>query len=190
MRLSLSKSTAFFLIAVSAHQLAAKDKHKPAEPKPQDQISVDAHLADSGGPILRFVATQHYDRAYVYAERGPGQPVTLIDVTKADQPTVISQLDAGANLVAVAGTAALSSTSVADATTAPAQTIRVMDFSDPANPKVTRQFEGVTAVQKIGSVILLANADGVWVLSQHLANDPSEDERYARKVLYGDSMFK
>jgi hypothetical protein len=178
--------TVLIIVAAAAHQVSAKDKNKPA---PQDQISVDAHIAVSGSPIVRFVATQHYDRSYVYAERGPGQPVTLLDVTSAAKPVVVSQLDGGTSLVAVAGTAALSSTAPAETGNAPAQTIRVMDFSDPADPKVTRQFEGVTAVQKIGNVILLANAEGVWVLSQHLATDPKTDERYAREVIYGQSMF-
>jgi hypothetical protein len=65
-----------------------------------------------------------------------------------------------------------------------------MDLSDPASPKVTRQFDGVTAVEKLSSgLILLANQEGVWVLSQHLADDPKMGERYARKVIYGESMY-
>jgi len=190
MRTFLLKPTALFLIATGAHPLAAKDKRKAAPmPAHNDQISVDGHLALSGGPIVRFVATQHYDRSYVYAERGPGQPVSVLDVTQAAHPALVSQLGAGTNLVAVAGTAALLSGTPAEATPHPVQTIRVMDFSDPANPKLTRQFEDVTAVEKIGSVILLANAEGVWILSQHFADDPKADERYARKVVYGESMY-
>jgi hypothetical protein len=64
-----------------------------------------------------------------------------------------------------------------------------MDFSDPAHPKVTKQFDGVTAIEKIGNIILLANGDGIWVLSQRLAEDPAVDKRYANKVIYGESMY-
>ena len=193
MRIFLYRSTAIIVAAAGVCQLAAKDKPKPKGASSQDQIVVSSHLSVSGGPILRFVATQHYDRSYVYAERGSGQPVTLIDVTRPAQPVIVSQLDAASgttNLVAVAGTAALSSDTPAEAAKAPAQTIRLMDFSDPASPKVTRQFDGVTAVERLSNgLILLANSEGVWVLSQHLAEDPKAEERYARQVIYGDSMY-
>jgi hypothetical protein len=199
MRTSLYKSTAIVAVAVGACQLAAvcqlaaKDKPKQKDASSQDQIVVNGHISVSGGPIVRFVATQHYDRSYVYAERGAGQPVTLLDVTKASQPAIVSQLDASSgttNLVAVAGTAAVSTDIPAEAAKAPAQTIRLMDFSDPANPKVTRQFDGVTAVERLSNgMILLANSEGVWVLTQHFAQDPKAEERYARQVIYGDSMY-
>jgi len=181
----------FLVLATIPCHLAAKDKHKQKAPIPQDQISVDAHIAIPGGPVVRFAATQHYDRSYVYAERGPGQPVTLLDISHRAKPVIVSQLDSlpgASNLVAVAGTAALSSTAAGDTASVPSQTIRLMDFSDPKNPKVTQQFDGVTAVEKLpGGVILLANSDGVWILSQHLAEDPEAQERYARKILYGEN---
>jgi hypothetical protein len=196
----VSQAIAFFLsIASTALPLAAKEKHKKTAPADQDQISVAAHLAVPGSPILCFMATRHYDRSYVYAERGSGQPITLLDVTNPNRPLILSQLDSGSlpddppaatNLVAVAGTAALSTSAPADSGKASVQTIRLLDFSDPANPKVTRQFDGVTAVQRVsGGVILLANPEGVWVLTDHLAEDPKEIERYARKVIYGESMY-
>ncbi len=188
---------ALLLIASTAQQLPAKDKHK----KPgldQDQISVAAHIAVTGGPIVRFMATNHYGRSYVYAERGPGQPITLLDVSNPGKPAIVSQLEAGqlpagasaaTNLVAVSGTAAISSSATETAQPS-VQTIRLLDFSDPANPKVTKQFDAVTAVERIsGTVTLLANSDGVWVLTNHLADNPEDDERYARKVIYGESMY-
>lgn len=174
-------------MTMACYPLAAKDKTKKASP--QDQISVDGHIATSGAPIVRFIATQHYGRTYVYAERGAGQPTTLVDITKTTQPVVLSQLDAG-SLVAVTGTSALTGTAPTAPAAAVSGNIRIMDFSDPANPRVTRQFEGVTAVEHLGNgTILLANGEGIWVLSQHFASDPQEDERYERKVLYGDSAF-
>jgi hypothetical protein len=195
MRSHLYRSTVtLLLVAASGHQLAAKDKHKQSKDPVRDQITVEAHIPVPGGPITRFAATRHFSRAYVYAERGPGQLVTLLDVTNPSRPEILSQVAASSdavagNLVAVAGTAALS-TSAGELTKPPAQTIRLMDFSDPANPKVTQQFDGVTAIEKLSNgLIMLANADGVWILSQHLADDPEEDERYARKVIYGESMY-
>lgn len=179
-----------FLAAATVNQLTAREKPKQPAPAAQDQISVAGHIAVSGGPVLRFTATRHYDRSYVYAERAPGQPITLLDITRPDRPVIVSDLSEGMNLIAAAGTAAVSSSAPVDTAKGPVQTIRVMDFSDVTHPRVAQQFENVTAVGKIsGGIILLANPDGIWVLTQQLASDPETDQRYARKVIYGESMY-
>ena len=179
---------------IGGRVLNAKDKHAKAKPEAaQDQIVVDSQIPNSEGPVTRFIATRHYDRSYVYAERGSGKPVTLIDVTNPRHPEVLSQgmfpVPSG-HLVAVAGTAALAGDAEAETSPATPQTIRVLDFSDPTKPTVTNQFDQVTAIQNVsGGLILLANGEGIWILSQHLAEDPAAEERYARKVVYGESMY-
>jgi hypothetical protein len=187
---------AILMVAVaSGRPLVAKDKHRKTNGvNPQDQIVVDSHLRVADGPITRFIATRHYDRTYVYAEREAGKPITLIDVTQLGHPRILSEViypgATSGNLLAVAGTAALAGDAPAVPTkTPPAQTIRLMDFSDPANPKVTRQFSGVTAIEKLSGLILLANAEGIWILSQQFAEDPEVERRYANKVIYGDSQY-
>jgi hypothetical protein len=190
MRLSTLRVVALFLLAAAGSQLSAKDKHKQP---PRDQISVAAHMPLSDGPIVRFTATRHYDRAYIYAERGSGQPITLLDITDPNKPVVVSELPASegaASLIAVAGTAVISTSSAATTAVSAAQTIRLMDLSDPAHPRVTQQFENVSAVEKVsGNLTLLANPEGIWILNQRLADNPADEERYARKVIYGDSMY-
>ena len=190
-----SRFTLILLLAAAfGHSLAAKDKKKDKADPPQDQIRVEAHIPVPGGPITQFAATSHYSRSYVYAERGPGQPVTLLDITNPTQPKILSQVTSSSsavtgNLVAAAGTAALS-TSAGALTTPATQTLHLMDFSDPANPKVTQQFDGVTAVERLpNGLIMLANGDGVWILSQHLAPDPAEEACYAYKVVYGETQY-
>jgi len=188
MRLSTPRIIAIFLLLCGSYELQArKDKHRSA---PQDEIAVAAHLTMPGSPIVRFTATKHYDRTYIYAERGPGQPITLIDVTDPAKPTVVSQLDSAdvAGLITAAGTSAISTSAPVVAARAATQTIRIMDFSDAAHPKITQQFDNVSAVEKVsGNVTLLANPQGIWVLTQHLAEDPAAEERYARKVIYGEN---
>jgi hypothetical protein len=171
-------------VAVSACEIEAKKKDpKPQAAAPQDQIVIDAHLPFTSGPITRFVVTEHYNHSYIYAEREPGKPVTLIDATKPGQPVVLSELTSG-SLVAVAGTAALETDAVPAAQSSRPQTIRIMDFSDPAHPKLTRQFDGVTAVERSRGLILLANPEGIWILSEHLALDPAVEAEYAHRILY------
>lgn len=167
--------------------LAAKDK-KPKSP-PQDSIEVVAHIPLTTGPVLRFLATEHYSSHYLYAEHGSGASVTLIDVTKPDRPAVLAEVAyppaGGGNLVVVSGTAALAASSGTQQTAAP-QTIRILDFSDPQHPKVTREFAGVTAIDRDDrrGLIFVANPEGVWILRQSRAEDPDVEKAYAHHVIY------
>jgi hypothetical protein len=173
-----------------APSMDAKDK-KPKAPGPKDEIEVVGHIPLTNGPVRRFLATQHFSSYYLYAERDPGQATTLIDVTKTNQPSVLADVAYAPNsgsdsLTLVAGTAALvSSEPAAPAVPAP-QTVRIMDFSDPKNPKVAREFTGVTAMSRDGGrgLIFVANADGIWILRQHFAEDPEVQKAYENYVLY------
>jgi len=167
--------------------LSAKDK-KPKTP-PQDSIEVVAHIPLTTGPVVRFLATEHYSRHYLYAEHGAGKTVTLIDVTKPSHPAVLAEVAYPAagtdNLVVASGTAALATSSGTAQAAAP-QTIRILDFSDPQHPRVMREFTGVTAIDRDDrrGLIFAANADGVWILHQNRAEDPDVEKAYAHHVVY------
>ena len=184
---------ALLAASLAAMPLASAKDKKPKE-SPKDEIQVIGHVAVADGPVRRFLLTNHYSSAYLYAERDTGKSVTLIDVTKASQPTVIADLadSAGAagNLTMVAGTAALAS-SVPAASQPAVQTIRIMDFSDPRNPKVAREFTGVTAVTRDDhrGLVFIAASDGIWILEQHLATDPQVVKAYDDYIRYGPSMY-
>jgi hypothetical protein len=161
------------LLPLSA-PLGAKDK-KPKSP-PQDSIEVVAHIALTTGPVLRLLTTDHYSSHYLYAEHGAGAPVTLIDTTTVNHPAVLAEVaypsSGSDSLLVVSGTAALITSGGAPQPSAP-QTIRILDFSDPRNPKVAREFTGVTAINRDDrrGLIFLANADGVWILHQSRADE-------------------
>jgi hypothetical protein len=167
--------------------LSAKDK-KPKLP-PQDSIEVVAHIALTTGPVLRLLTTDHFSSHYLYAEHGAGAPVTLIDTTQASHPAVLAEVayptSGSDSLVVVSGTAALVTTGGAPPPPVP-QTIRILDFSDPRNPKIAREFTGVTAINRDDrrGLIFLANADGVWILHQSRADDPEVEKAYAHHVIY------
>lgn len=167
-------------------------KHKSSPSQHLDTIKVVGHIPLAGDPITRFVCTQHYSSDYLYAEHGAGKDITLIDVTKAQQPSVLANVpdapDTGSEgLVAVAGTAALVSTEQGPpAGAATPQTLRIMDFSDPQHPKIAREFTGVTAIgrdEKRG-LVFVANTEGIWIPQQHFAEDPKVEAEYTRYVLY------
>jgi len=189
---AVSALPALTLALLAVGTAAAKDKRPKAPPKSaQDAIQVVGHLPVTGGPVTRFVATQHYSSYYLYAEHGGGKNLTLIDVTRAAQPSVIADVaypagEQGA-VFAAAGTAALVTEGAAAGPPAPApQTIRIMDFSDPQHPKVARELDGVTAMSRDErrGLIFVANPDGIWILHETIALDPAVEEAYAHHVLY------
>jgi hypothetical protein len=194
MRIFEYRFAAVLAVAViTACTVDAKNKQSSRAAQ-QDQIEVTAHIAVSQQPVTGFVFTQHQNQQYVYAERGSAAAPILLDITRPDEPKVVSMpVSTGnatpENLVAVAGTAVIASESAPQEKRTGPQTIRIIDYSDPVHPKVTRQFDGVTAIETHNGLILLANPEGIWILSEKLAADPRDEERYARKVIYGESMY-
>ncbi len=170
----------------------AKDKKAKPEAAPKDEIQVVGHIDLSDGSITNFFVTQHYSSAYLYAERGPGKPILLLDISKPDRPVVLGDMtypsrDIG-NLTLVAGTAALvgaASTPAQTSNNSP-QTIRIMDFSDPRNPKVAREFTGITAMARDDhrGLVFLADGANIWILQQKLATDPEVEKAYEQYIRY------
>jgi hypothetical protein len=184
-------------MAIGAGTAFAKSRHSSQSSSAgQDQITIASHIPLADGPVIRLVTTERNGHSYLYAERQSGKGTTLIDVTQPQHPKILGEV-AGAqaeNLVTVAGTAALASSapvSAPQAFTAAPQTMQILDLSNPAAPKVVRRFDGVTAMEKLPGhgLILLANAEGIWILSEHIADDPAVEEQYARKVVYGESRY-
>jgi hypothetical protein len=186
--------SSFVLLALTAVApvIDAKDKKPKSGPAgPKDDIEVVGHIPLTDGPVRRFLATQHYSSAYLYAEHNAGKSATLIDVTKPNRPTVLADVPYAPNsgsdsITLVAGTAALVSSEPAasGAPQAPPRVITIMDFSDPQNPRVARVFSGVTAMSRDDQrgLIFVANADGIWILQQHLALDPEMEEAYEHNL--------
>jgi hypothetical protein len=171
----------------------AKNKKVKAVPKePQDEIDVVGHIALTNGLVRRLFTTWHFSSSYLYAEHDAGKSVTLIDVTKVTQPSVLGDLAYPSNggsgsFIAVAGTAALVTEEQGAAVpVSTPQTIRIMDFSDPQHPKVAREFAGVTAISsdERRGLIFLANPEGIWILHRSFAQDPEVEKAYAHHVLY------
>jgi hypothetical protein len=187
-------SSIFFVGMLVCGSLAqAKDKTKVPPSPPKDEIQVVGHIPLIGGPVTRFQSTQHYSSYYLYAEHDAGKSVTLIDVTKVARPVVLTDVSnapggGSESLLVVAGTAALvNSYPGAPSVTASApQTLKIMDFSDPAHPQVAREFAGVTAIGRSESrgLIFVANGEGIWILQQHLAEDPEMVKAYDDYIRY------
>jgi hypothetical protein len=192
------RTSRFFVLALFAGLLAlpwngdCRDrKKKPLPKEPQDAIEVVGHVPAPGGPVTRFLSTQHYSSYYLYVEHDGGRNITLVDVSRAAHPVVLAEIPNSptgvpGNLFAVAGTAALTTDHTAGAGAMNPQTIRIMDFSDPKQPKVVREFGAVTAMSGDDQrgLVFVANPEGVWILQRRLAVDPEVEREYERRVWY------
>lgn len=116
-------------------------------------------------------------RNYLYVQQASKQGFMIVDVTKPEFPNLlkrsaeVSKAMAG-NLEMVTSDLAIASAPekkpVTLASSAhPAQNIRILDLSDPKNPKTVEEFTGVTSVlpDATHSLIFLTNNEGLWVLS-------------------------
>ena len=147
------------------------------------------HIPLAGGPITRFVCTQHYSSDYLYAEHGAGEDITLIDVTKtATLVLAMSRMPRTAARkvsLPLPGPLPVRTEQGTPAAAPTPQTLRIMDFSDPQHPKIAREFTGVTAIggdEKRG-LVFVANSAGIWILRNTLPN-PKVEAEYTRYVLY------
>jgi hypothetical protein len=166
----------------------AKDKHSTAPP--QDQIQVVGHISVRGDTVVRFFATQHYRRNYLYAEHESGKNISLIDITDIGHPELLAEVNDPAgkqdSLVSVTGNAVLVAVAGPQTgTSADPQTFRIMSFADPLHPVVQREFKEVSATARDDhrGLIFLANPEGIWILRQQYATDPQAEKEWEHMML-------
>lgn len=116
------------------------------------------------------------DKQYLYVQKASKQGYMVVDVTKPSIPALLNVKtngDATAGTLQMAGPdAALAeipdknSKGVLHGTESPTATVKLLDLTDPAHPKVLQTFNGVTGtLQDPGrALIYLVNKDGLWVL--------------------------
>jgi len=117
------------------------------------------------------------DKHYLYVQKASKQGFTVVDVTKPSIPTLVSRSapsnDATAGSLEIVspdvGIAAVpdkSAKGVIHSSDNPTETVKVLDLSDPAHPKVIHTFTGVTSTLQDPSrgLIYLANHEGLWIL--------------------------
>ena len=166
--------------------------HKKPQSAPQDKIEVVGRIALPAGPITGLVPTRHFSSDYLYAEYGAGKKATIIDVTRPDKPSVVTDLVFPTNgspdtIIAVAGTSALAIGNQPSSVAVPQPTsVRIMSFANFESPKVLREFSGVTAIGRDDSrgLIFLADSAGIWILEEVPAEDPAVEAAYSDYVTY------
>ena len=184
----MNAATMLVFLSILATFCMAKDK--PAQSGTQ-RVSVIAHLPIEGAPVTQLSVQEEGGKQYLYVRQASQSAYTIVDVSHANKPKIVkrdtSQLGSGQRLQMIGGGIALSETPDSAGTggvrhelapaKAPAanspQSLRVLDMSDPANPKTLQTFEGVTSVLADDSrdLIYIANSEGVWIL-RHVQGRP------------------
>jgi len=147
--------------------------------------------------VEHLLPTEHYGRYYLYVERQEGKEITVLDVTKAEVPFRVADVWYSTNgrpnhLLVATGTAALVTSCAGSPTEEAQESVRVVSFADPVHPRVTREFNHVTAIARdeARGLIFLANPEGIWVLQEHAALNPAVSKAYKDYVLYNHYLAR
>ncbi|MGA7220376.1 MAG: hypothetical protein WBX38_18820 [Candidatus Sulfotelmatobacter sp.] len=145
--------------------------------KPTDlPATVIAHLPMPQATGSQMLLQKENGRQYLYVQQAAKQGFMVVDVSKPEQPSLLkraaeSNQATSGNLEMVSPNVAIAQapektpatlSSSAHAT----ETVRVLDLSDPKNPKTLETFNKVTSILPDGGhgLIYLTNNDGLWIL--------------------------
>jgi hypothetical protein len=164
-------AVAALLAGLAAISPNAGAKHRAAPPTPE-LASVIAHLSLPGITVRQLDLLQNGNKQYLYIEELSKNGFAIVDVTKPGQPDVIkseawSDEASTGKLQLVSGRLALAEAS--DATMESVfriETLKVLDLSDPANPRTILTFSGVTSTlaDDAHNLLYITNGEGLWIL--------------------------
>ncbi len=174
LRRELVPVVALSLISFVAALVQAKDE--PAK-KPTDvPATVIAHLPLPQSTGNQMFLQRQEGKQYLYVQQASKQGYMVVDVSKPEKPNLLKRT--AAPNPATAGSVQMVSPDVAIAqapektpetlssSNRPTETVRILDLSDPRNPKVLQEFNEVSSLLPDGGhgLIYLTNNEGLWVL--------------------------
>jgi hypothetical protein len=162
------------LLFVPVRPLLASE---PSAPKPTDvPATIIAHLPLPQPTGREMLLQKENGKQYLYVQQASRQGFMVVEVTKPEEPNLLkrtaqpSQATSG-NLEMVSPDVAIAQApertpSTLTSNEHPTETVRVLDLSDPRNPKTLETFNKVTGILPDGShgLIYLTNDEGLWIL--------------------------
>ncbi len=165
---------AFSLIWVLV-ALASASEQPP--PKPTDlPATVIAHLPLPQATGSQMLLQKENAKQYLYVQQATKQGFMIVDVTKPEKPSLLkrtaeSNQSTAGNLQMVSPDVAIAEApertpATLTSSSHPTETVRVLDLSDPRNPKTLETFNKVTSLLPDGGhgLIYLTNNEGLWIL--------------------------
>jgi LVIVD repeat len=146
-------------------------------PKPTDvPATVIAHLPLPQATGSQMLLQRENGKHYLYVQQAGKQGFMVVDVSNPEKPNLLkrtaeSNQSTSGNLAMVSPDVAIAEAPEKTPTTLtsssrPTETVRVLDLSDPRNPKTLETFNKVTSILPDGghSLIFLTNNEGLWIL--------------------------
>jgi len=165
------------LLAVFVVLVALSSAKDEPPKKPTDlSATVIAHLPLPQATGTQMLLQREDGKNYLYVQQASKQGFMIVDVSKPDKPTLLKRtaeasLATSGNLEMVSPDVGIAETPDKKPTTLtssnhPTETVRVLDLSDPHNPKTLQEFTGVTSLLPDGGhgLIYLTNNEGLWIL--------------------------
>jgi hypothetical protein len=150
---------------------------EPVTPKPTDvPATVIAHLALPQATGSQMLLQRENEKQYLYVQQAGKQGFMVVDVTKPEKPSLLkrtaeSNESTAGNLQMVSPDVAIAEApektpATLTSSSHPTETVRVLDLSDPRNPKTLETFNKVTSILPDGGhgLIYLTNNEGLWIL--------------------------
>jgi len=163
---------AFLLLLVALSPAKDKPPKKPTDVP----ATVIAHLPLPQATGNQMLLQKENGKNYLYVQQALKQGFMIVDVTKPDRPNLLkrtaesSQATAG-NMEMVSPDVAIAEApektpATLSSSNHPTETVRLLDLSDPRNPKTLETFNKVTSLLPDArhGLIYLTNDDGLWVL--------------------------
>jgi len=167
-----------FVAFVAALAPGADAKHRAATPPEQPAIVV-AHVPLASSPTNQMNLQENGGKQYLYIGANSNQGFTVVDVTNPGQPNVVTRLAwpnqaSSGRLQLVSGGLGLAEAPDGSMAADPApstRTVKVLDLSDPANPRAILSFSGVTSTlnDEAHNLVYITNSEGLWIVRNNQA---------------------
>ncbi len=166
--MALSVLLLFIPLASASEEPTSKPTDVPA--------TVIAHLPLPQATGSQMLLQREDSKQYLYVQQAAKQGFMIVDVSKPELPTLLkrtaeSNQATSGNLQMVSPDVAIAEAPERTPTTVtgtshPTETVRVLDMSDPRNPKTLETFTKVTGLLPDGrhGLIYLTNNEGLWIL--------------------------
>jgi hypothetical protein len=146
-------------------------------PRPTDvPATVIAHLPLPQAAGNQMLLQKENSKQYLYVQQAAKQGFMIVDVSQPEKPSLLrrtaeSNQSTTGNLQIVSPDVAIAEAPERTPTTLtssnrPTETVRVLDLSDPRNPKTLETFNKVTSLlpDNRHGLIYLTNNEGLWIL--------------------------
>jgi hypothetical protein len=153
------------LLSPSYTRAVAQNDDKAA---PKDKILVLAHLQVPGSAVRQILTQNEKGKQYLLLQQNTH--FTVVDVTDAKNPQIVDRTAGQGKLTEVGAGLAISVQSDKSSQDNPStQTVRLVDLSDPKNPRTVKTLYGVTSLYSDDGrqLIYATNNEGLWIIKHY-----------------------